>query len=154
MKNIKLFISTLLLLTSWGYVLPATAQSAPKQKDTVEIMSTPSGADATGPVAVNKAHGKALDNNGVIVPKKVTYTYLKKEQEPVKDTSITIHTDSTIQPRAVTTVAVPDSIDSTHQNSAATTGVVESAHCCGCWGWLGLLGLLGLFGLKKQRKSD
>jgi len=137
-------------LTCWAYILPATAQSTPK-KDTVEIMSTSSGADATGPVAINKAHGKALDDNGVIVPKKVTYTSLKKDK-PAKDTTATIPADSSKQ-SAVTTVNVPDSIDSTHQNTVVTTGAVESDHCCGNWGWLGLLGLLGLFGLKKQRKS-
>jgi hypothetical protein len=152
MKNIKLFISILLFSACWAYALPAIAQSTPKQKDTVEIMSTPSGADATGPVAINKAHGKPLDNNGVIVPKKVTYTYLKKDS-PEKDTVTTIPADSSKQ-SAVTTVVVPDSIDNTHQNTAVTTGVVENDHCCGYWGWLGLLGLLGLFGLKKQRKSD
>ena len=145
MKNLRqLFI--ILGLTVFLGSQQVIAQTKPAN-DTPAIGASVTGADATGPTAINTAHGKSLDTTGVLIHKKVTYTYLKK---PITDQAkvATIANDSVaIDTSNQTTVA-----DTSHQSVTAIANQSESEHCCG-WGWLGLLGLFGLFGLRGKRTT-
>jgi MYXO-CTERM domain-containing protein len=133
-----------------GFAFPASAQKkqkTPKQLDSVEVMSTSSGADPTGPTYDNPAHGKPLDTTGVVKHKTVTYTYFKKPAPAIKDSTV----DSTTYNQPVNTMVTKDSLGQL-TNATGTTTCTNSGGCC--WGWAGLLGLLGLFGLRKQRKTN
>src|ERR1700741_635504 len=130
MKNIKQLFAALVVTMFWA---SATAQTKPAN-DTVAIGASVTGADATGPTAINTAHGKPLDTTGVIIHKKVTYTYFKK---PITDQAKTASNDS----GAVDTSNQTTTANTSHQSATASVDKAETHHCC-CWGWLGLLGLL------------
>ena len=144
MKNLRQLFITLRLTVFLGFIysVQVTAQTKPAS-DTVAIGASVTGADATGPTAINTAHGKSLDTTGVLIHKKVTYTYLKK---PITDQA-KANDSGTIDTPNQTTVA-----DTSHQTITASINQSESDHCCG-WCWLGLLGLFGLFGLRGKRTT-
>jgi hypothetical protein len=149
MKNLRQLFITLGLTLFFGsiYTVHATAQNKPAN-DTPAIGTSVTGADATGPTAINTAHGRSLDTTGVLIHKKVTYTYLKKPiTDQVKVKTVANDSGAIDTSNQQTTVT-----DTSHQATTAIANASESDHCCG-WGWLGLLGLFGLFGLRRKRIS-
>jgi hypothetical protein len=148
MKNLRQLFITLGLTAFLGsvYTLQVTAQTK-SHTDTVAIGASVTGADATGPTAINTAHGKPLDTTGVLIHKKVTYTYLKKPITDQAKDKVVSNDSGAVDTSHQTTVA-----DTSHQSTVASANQSGNDHCC-CWDWLGLLGLFGLFGLKRKRIS-
>jgi hypothetical protein len=114
MKRLSLPLYALVLSILMGLSIPTAAQNqisttSIKSGDTTEVMSTPSGADPSGPVADNPAHGKPLDQNGVIQKRAVTYTYFKR---------VTAKGDSTLDSMTNKDIVVAQPIDSTAQTVA------------------------------------